>query len=172
VFQFLFAQKQVREHKLPENMKGNAIADGPMPFVFGVEAQKMRARYWIRVIPQQTQNQVWLEAYPKTSKDAANFYKVDVILKFETAEGKVTKLEPFAIKLWLPNLKDSTVFQLGEQKVNTRLNDIRDFFGNFIRPATPINWTHQVVDEGAAPAGPEAAPAPAVGTVPQPTVPR
>ena len=175
VFQFRFDLNQVREHKLPENMRGKAISEGPMPFVFGVEAKKMRERYWLRITtPQQyaQQNQVWIEAYPKQAKDAANFYKIDIILAFELNGGQVTKLEPFAINLTMPNAKDRTVYKLGTQKVNTFLSQFQEFTGFFIRPATPLGWTHQLVDESAAPAGPEAQPAPAIGTAPQPTLPR
>lgn len=175
VFQFRYDLKQVREHKLPENMRGKAIADGPMPFVFGVEAKKMRQRYWLRVTTPPDaaqQNQVWLEAYPKEAKDAANFYKIDVILTFIVENGQVVKLEPFAINLVMPNQKDRTVYRLGTQKVNTQLQGIQQWIGNFIRPATPLGWSHQLVEETAPPAGPEAQPAPGIGAVPQPTVPR
>jgi TIGR03009 family protein len=175
VFQFRYDLKQVREHKLPENMRGKAIADGPMPFVFGVEAVKMRQRYWIRVTtPQEAanQSQVWLEAYPKEAKDAANFYKLDIILTFVVENGQVVKLEPYAINMVLPNQKDRTVYRLSGQKANTQLQNIQQWFGNFIRPGTPLTWTHQVVEETAPPAGPESQPAPGIGAVPQPGVTR
>lgn len=175
VFQFRYDLKQVREHRLPENMRGKAIAEGPMPFVFGVEAKKMRDRYWLRVTtpPEAAQkSQVWIEAYPKQAKDAANFYKIDVILAFEVQGGQVTKLEPFAINLVMPNAKDRTVYRLGTQKVNTFLNNFQDFIGVFVRPATPFGWTHQLVDETAAPAEPAPQPVPNIGAAPQPTLPR
>jgi TIGR03009 family protein len=168
VFQFRYDLQQVREHKLPENMRGKAIADGPMPFVFGVEAKKMRDRYWLRLTTTEEaakSNQVWIEAYPKTAKDAANYYKVDVILLFEVQGGQLTKLEPFAIKLVQPNAKDYTVYKLENHQVNTFLDKFTDFVGFFVRPATPLGWTHQVVQESELVA-PEQAQAP------QPTAPR
>jgi TIGR03009 family protein len=172
VFQFRYDLKQVREHKLPETMKGKAIADGPMPFVFGVEAKKMRERYWLRLTTTEEaakKNQVWIEAFPKTAKDAANYYKVDVILQFEVQNGQLTKLEPFAIKLVQTNAKDYTVYLLGTQYVNTFLNNLGDFLGIFVRPATPLGWTHQVVQESEL-VGSEAPAGPASAQAPQPTV--
>ena len=62
-------------------MRGKAIADGPFPFLFGAQAAKIRARYWLRVItPPDTQGEYWLEAVPKTQVDAANYKKVTIIL--------------------------------------------------------------------------------------------
>jgi TIGR03009 family protein len=199
IFEFAAAVKQVREHPLPPAMRGKAISDGPMPFVFGVEAAKMKARYWLRITtPQEAaaNKQVWLEAYPQHAKDAANFKKVDVILNFDYQNGAVTKLEPFAINMVLPNEKDRTVYRFTKMTTNGVLNNLGNFIGIFVRPATPLGWQHIVMDDTAdapgtaesqpgqpgSPAGtqpviqqasqPAAQPAPSVGAVPQPAVPR
>jgi len=50
VYQYLPKQKQLVEHKLPPEMQGKAIVDGPLPFLFGADAQKLRQRYWIRIV--------------------------------------------------------------------------------------------------------------------------
>lgn len=178
IFEFRTDLKQVREHRLPENMRGKAISDGPLPFVFGVEAAKMKARYWLRITtpPEAAQKkQVWIEAYPKHAKDAANFSRVDVILSFEVQNGAVTKLEPYAINLVMPNQKDRTAYQFTQMTTNGVLNNLGETLGIFVRPSTPIGWQHQLMDDGMA-TGTEPAPAtpPAggVGSAPQPTVPR
>ncbi len=45
MFEFRADLKQVREHPLPRTCAVKAIADGPMPFVFGIEAAKTKARF-------------------------------------------------------------------------------------------------------------------------------
>lgn len=177
IFEFKSELKQVREYPLPPEMRGKAISDGPLPFVFGVEADKMKARYWLRITtPAERQStQVWIEAYPKQAKDAANFTKVDVILSFEHADGVVKKLEPYGINLVLPNGKDRTAYAFREMKTNSMLDKFNDFFNVFVRPSTPFGWQHQVVDD-TVPTGPEtppgAQPGAGIGSLPQPTVPR
>lgn len=178
IFEFRADVSQVREHRLPANMRGKAISDGPLPFVFGVEAAKMKARYWMRITtPHEAaqKSQVWIEAYPKFSKDAANFSRVDVILSFIVENGTVTKLEPYAINLVMPNQKDRTAYQFTSMTTNGVLNNINEFFGLFVRPATPLGWKHQLMDEGmanGAEPAPATPPAGGVGSAPQPTVPR
>lgn len=169
VFEFRADLKQVREHPLPPELRGKAIADGPMPFVFGVEAAKMKARYWLRIItPQDKQaDQVWLEVFPRYAKDAANFAKIDVVLSFAHNNGTVTKLEPFALNMHLPNGKDRTVYQFSNMQTNSVLGNLQQFIGIFVRPSTPFGWQHQVVE---APAGVD--PVPPSAQNPQPSVPR
>jgi TIGR03009 family protein len=177
IFEFKSDLKQVREYPLPPEMRGKAISDGPLPFVFGVEADKMKARYWMRIItPAERQaTQVWIEAFPKHAKDAANFTKVDVILTFEHDNGAVKKLEPFGINLVLPNGKDRTAYAFREMKTNNVIDNFNNFLNIFVRPSTPFGWQHQVVDD-TVPAGPEAPqgaqPGAGIGSLPQPTVPR
>jgi TIGR03009 family protein len=177
VFEFKAEQKLVKEYPLPPELRGKAISDGPLPFVFGVEAEKMKARYWLRIItpPDRQANQVWIEAYPKHGKDAANFMKVDVILMFEHDNGVVKKLEPYGINMVLPNTKDRTAYVFRDMQKNTSVGIFQNFIGWFVRPSTPFGWQHQVVDD-TVPTGPEtppgAQPAAGIGSVPQPTVPR
>ncbi len=166
VFEFRADLKQVREHPLPPELRGKAIADGPMPFVFGVEAAKMKARYWMRITPQDKQDQVWLEVFPRYAKDAANFAKIDVVLSFAHQNGTVTKLEPFALNMHLPNGKDRTVYQFSNMQTNAVLGNFQNFLGIFVRPGTPFGWQHQVVE---APSGVDPQPA---AQNPQPGVPR
>lgn len=181
VFEFRADLKQVREHTLPPQMQGQAISDGPMPFVFGVEAAKMRARYWMRIVTPQDQqaDKVWLEVFPKYAKDAANFERMYVVLSFAHQNGTVTKLEPYALNMYLPNGKDRTVYQFREMKPNGVINNFNAFLNVFVRPTTPFGWQHVLMDEqGPAGGQPPTAqqqqqPAPlGIGNAPQPGVQR
>ena len=51
IFVYSPGKKQLIEQQLPPAMQGKAIADGPLPFVFGAEAKKLKERYWIRLLP-------------------------------------------------------------------------------------------------------------------------
>ena len=66
IYQFDYPRKIVTEYVMPPELQGKGIGDGPLPFVFGVEAQKLKQRYFMRIItPPNVQNEVWLEAYPR-----------------------------------------------------------------------------------------------------------
>lgn len=163
-------------------MQGQAIADGPMPFVFGVEKMKMKNRYWLRVVtPQGTNGQVWLEAYPKFAKDAANFQRIDVILKFTlNSDGTIADLQPFGLNLIKPNGNDRSAYVFTGNKTNGALAGIANFMGWFVRPSTPSGWSQELSDfepqaeptaPGQVPTGPPPG-AGGIGSAPLPVVPR
>ena len=103
---------------MPPELQGKGIGDGPLPFVFGVEAQKLKQRYFMRIItPPNVQNEVWLEAYPRYQQQAAEFSKVQVILQIS---GPTKALLPYAIQIYSPNGKDRTVYQLQNPEINPR----------------------------------------------------
>ena len=75
-------------------MKGKAISDGPLPFVFGAKADQLKRRYWMRdVTPkEEVGKHIWLEAFPKFQQDAANFQSATIILN-------ESDCLPFALRL-------------------------------------------------------------------------
>ena len=50
IYQFDYPKKLVTEYVMPPEMQGKGIGDGPLPFVFGVEAKKLKQRYFMRII--------------------------------------------------------------------------------------------------------------------------
>ncbi len=50
IYQFDYPRKLVTEFVMPPELQGKGIGDGPLPFVFGVEAQKLKRRYFMRII--------------------------------------------------------------------------------------------------------------------------
>jgi len=50
IFEYNRQKKQVIEYPLPPESRGKAISDGPLPFLFGAEAQKLKQRYYLHVI--------------------------------------------------------------------------------------------------------------------------
>jgi len=123
-------KKQLIVRPLPEAMQGQAIGDGPLPFLFGAEKEKLLKRYDMRV-SQETKSEIWLEAYPLWAQDAANYQRVELILDRE-------QLLPSAIQVYSPNDKGRTVyiFDLNQAKVN----DPIDRLLGFRAPRTPLGW--------------------------------
>ena len=128
-------------------MRGMAISEGPLPFVFGAKAQTLKKRYWMRIItPPHVRDQIWLEALPREQRDAANFSKVELILQRD--------LMPFAIQIFKPGGQDRDVFQFDQRTnlIDKGLDMIRDF----AKPMTPFGYKYVLEDlqsSAAAPGG-------------------
>ncbi|HWB00950.1 MAG TPA: TIGR03009 domain-containing protein [Pirellulales bacterium] len=163
-----YSTKTVKELRLPPDMQGKAISDGPLPFVFGVEAEKLKQRYWMRITtPAEVKGQVWLEAFPKFGRDAQNFRKVEVVLSD-------TDLTPLAIQIYQPEddsprKKVTDVYALRDIKKNAMVDRLLEFTRNFVAPPTPPFWKH-VVEDPAATAAAERPGLPTGGQVERPLV--
>jgi TIGR03009 family protein len=137
IFEYCPAKKQLIEHRLPPELRGKAIANTPLPFLFGAEAQKLKERYFIRIItPPEAKGEIWLEAFPRFQQDAANFQRAQFII---TAQD----MTPFALKLIQPNGKDYTVYQFYDVVLNDKF---KIFQGDPFRPFTPLGW-QKIVEE-------------------------
>jgi TIGR03009 family protein len=133
VYEFRSDQKQVIERPLPPRAPGESIIDGPLPFLFGAEKEKLKSRYWMKIDEQsQDPNQIWLTAWPKFQAQAADITTVEVIL------DRQLQL-PQAMRVTMPN-HDYHVykFDIGQAKVNGVLDRIQQTF--FERPRTPVGW--------------------------------
>jgi TIGR03009 family protein len=148
VYEYKQEKKQLVVQPLPEEMRGKSIVDGPLPFLFGAEAEKLKARYWIRT-KQSDDATIWLEAYPRTQADAANYHHVEVMLDRKS-------MMPSAIQVHMPNGRSRAVYMFQGPKVNDKLNQL--FGALFASPRTPLGWT-RVVQEipPDTPPGPQAA---------------
>ena len=49
VFEYRHQDKHLVERPIPKELQGQSIVDGPLPFLFGAEAAKLKARYWLRI---------------------------------------------------------------------------------------------------------------------------
>lgn len=137
VYEFRADRKQVIERPLPPHAPGETILDGPLPFLFGAEANKLKEKYWIRIDDRiNNPAQINLVAWPKTREQSGNFSQVDVILNRQL-------LLPEAMRVTLPN-KDWHVyiFKLDTAKKNAVLSRIQQAL--FSRPMVPGGWQHVV----------------------------
>lgn len=146
IYEFRHTERQLRETKLPPEMRGKAISDGPLPFVFGAKAETLKKRYAMRIItPPGVTDQVWLEALPRYQAEAANLSKVELILQ-------ARDLMPFAIQIYKPGGQDRDVYQFDPKTslIDRSLDLIRDFS----RPITPLGYTFIVEDASGGAAAP------------------
>ncbi len=153
VYEYKHDKKQLVVQPLPPELQGKSIVDGPLPFLFGAEAEKLKRRYWI-YSKEGGPATIWLEAYPRTQADKANYDHVDVMLDRKT-------MQPKAIRVHAPNNTNQAVYMFEDPKINSRLDAV---FGNlFNAPKTPWGWKRVVQNP---PSGPQDAPQAAN---PQPT---
>lgn len=161
IYQFDSRNKVLTETELPPDLRGQSIAEGPLPFLFGAKAETMKTRYWIREItPSGTSTvEYWLEAIPKRAEEAANFDKLLVQLEKPQARGE--QLVPKAMKVL--NKQGYVVYKFSEQVANDPRHRVAGFFKSFVRPTTPRGWTKVVEAWNQPPTEAGSAPPPRLG---------
>jgi TIGR03009 family protein len=141
--------KLLKVRPLPEELKGKAIADGPLPFVFGAKAEQLKRRYWMRdVTPtEDLGKKIWLDARPKFQQDAANFQRATVILNEKTFLPEALQLFPPGIAVQEGKAQANTAFRFDNPSVNNPLSILK---GDFLPPITPPFWKKVVVEDPSA----------------------
>lgn len=136
VYEYSQRQKKLIVRPIPAELQGKAIVDGPLPFLFGAEAAKLKQRYWMRAEQnQQSPNTIFLSAVPKFAAQAADYKQVDVMLDR-------TKMMPTAIQVHLPNGdRHVYMFDIANASVNTYLQRFKSLFQ---APTTPWGWERVV----------------------------
>lgn len=163
IYSFEASKKQVTVASLPPQMRGKAIVDGPLPFMFGAKAETIKARYWIRPLPPEKPKQYWLEAVPKSRDDAQNFKFVRIVLSED-------EYLPELLMIYLPNYDPPRndahqTYVFSERKaddeqgiaemVKKGLNPLGLFHRDFFNPAIPVGWKKvEQSNVAAAPPGP------------------
>jgi TIGR03009 family protein len=140
IYEYRSEQKQLVERPIPKELQGKSIVDGPLPFLFGAEAAKLKQRYWMRIEQQQNNSEIWLQSMPKFQADAANYRQVNVILDRQ-------QFLPKAMEVVLPDgSRHVYIFDLAKVSVNGPLDRLKSLFE---RPMTPLLWK-RVVEEAPA----------------------
>lgn len=180
IFEFDVRNKLLRQTILPMEMQGKAIADGPLPFLFGAKVDTLKSRYWIRPavnVPEGHEGEYWLEAIPRYTRDAANFQKVTIVLDEKD-------FLPKFLDVYAPNYNRRTnpahteyEFDKRETKLKsekTRLDILTPFLENFRKqffaPEVPAGWKKVTEDLNAIPAAQPAAKGTSPGTAARPPV--
>lgn len=138
IYEYDFESKRLYETEIPAEMQGDGLANSPLPFLFGANKQQLLSRYWVRVItPAGTENEYWLEAWPKRVDDARNYSRIEIIIAQED-------FLPKAMHIYSPqydpqkNNFASRYFAFENRQVNGALAKFKDFGGFFVRPQTPV----------------------------------
>jgi TIGR03009 family protein len=141
IFEFNAEKKQLIERRLPPELRGQAISDGPLPFIFGAKAEQLKRRYWMRdtTPKEQIGKKIWLEAIPKFQQDAANFQSATVILNDADCL-------PEGLRIFLPGGKANTDYFFESPKAND-LTAVFDFIAPKISPLMYAKGWRQVVEE-------------------------
>ncbi|HEX5445604.1 MAG TPA: TIGR03009 domain-containing protein [Pirellulales bacterium] len=149
VYEFNHDQKKLYERRLPKELKGSAISNGPLPFLFGASAEQMRRRYWLRVstAPGAVGNEIWLDAVPKYVEDRANYRQASIILDEKT-------MLPRALLLELPE-GNRTSYKFDDFTINSLWKKI---IRDFDLPPLPDGWERVVEEAPEAQAGRPAPP--------------
>lgn len=135
IYEYRTGQKQLVERPIPAELRGQGIVDGPLPFLFGAEAAKLKQRYWMRVEQQPNTNQIWLVARPRFQAQAADFSQVEVILNSR-------QMLPEAMQVTLPNGdRHMYVFEIANATVNGTFDGLKALFD---APRVPFGWKRVV----------------------------
>lgn len=148
IFQYDFQKKQLVQYELPTELQGKAITRGPLPFLFGAKAGQLKERYFLRiarvVTPEEDdrQDEVWLDACPRFQTDAANMRSATLILTTSDVQT-LTDMQPFAVRIIMPNGQNETRYRFRNIKVNARslLDPLRVFETNWLHAGLPPGWT-------------------------------
>ncbi len=132
--------------QLPPDQRHQGIHKSPLPFLFGVKAEEVKQRYWIRpVAPPAGSKDVWLEAWPKHLDDAGNYSRVQVVLDSQ-------EVLPKALIVFMPNWEAQfphrEVYEFTDRKQGNNLLDAMKqklFMKEFIDTDLPSTW--QVIVE-------------------------
>lgn len=156
-------KKEVHRTKLPPEMQGKFISEGPLPFAFGTKAGPLKARYYIRVCtPKDVEaagKEIWLDIVPRYQKDLANFIDVEVILRAKD-------MMPTAIQITHANVQCQAMSSTGLKMVVARQRDVYTFDEKwftlpnlFYDDFAPHPLGYSVIDEKVPVSSPAAPPA-------------
>lgn len=156
VYQFDQQKKKLIQNELPPEVRGQAIGNGPLPFLFNAKADDIKRRFWLHVItPRDAKNEYWLEAVPKAQEDAANFKMVHVII--DEADYLPKAMVLFDTNYVAGVRPARTTFQFNNREVNFSVlaEQLNLFHREFYEPKLPSGWTRETIQAAAAPAAPD-----------------
>ena len=145
--------KQMIQRELPPHMRGRAISDGPLPFLFQADVQKIKQRYWIRRKPvPEGAKEYLLEAIPKRRKDAANFSMVHVIIAQKDFLPKGLVIFDRNFNARTHPARTTFTFENRKTNWNMLLDQLQPWKSKFYEPKVPFGWK-KVVEKYEAPPG-------------------
>jgi TIGR03009 family protein len=132
IYEYRANQKQLVVRPIPPALQGKAIQDGPLPFLFGADAAKLKARFRMRA-EQQVNNpdEILVQSLPTLPADAADYRQIDVMLDRQ-------RMMPKAMQVHLPNGdRHVYMFEIEKATVNGNLQRIMAYFSAQPAPQAP-----------------------------------
>ena len=132
VYEYDHKAKKLNEIKLPKQMQGNAIAEGPLPFMFGAKAETIKKRYWIREIPQKAKGAPYhLEFLPKLPGENYSLIQIKLDSK---------KFLPTQMVLHELNKMGRSAYAFKDMQANSASHKVGNFLQRFIAPKVPRGY--------------------------------
>ena len=90
-------EKTYEKIPIPPESQGENIIEGPLPFLFGMKAERAKKRYKMKLVdePKKAENEIWLEVIPRLPGDSGNWQRAVVIIDSQ-------RFVPTAVKLFDP----------------------------------------------------------------------
>jgi TIGR03009 family protein len=160
IIEFNHVKQQMIEHKLPPELQGTKLVDGPLtfafaagvlaplfgmpacPYPFAANPKLLKEQFYLREITPsgERRERVWLEGYPRSSAVAANCQRLQLIFR-------AGDMSPIAMRMVQPNGKDSVVYQFYDASTN----GLGERWGDDpFQPSLPRGWQKIVAEPPAA----------------------
>ena len=134
-------QQVCKVNQLPADMQGQQIFNSPLPFVFNLDANGIKERFWVRTLPSPKEGTFIVEAWPKKQNDRGKYKLVQVVLD--------KNFNPQALIMYAPNFHPKNAPEWDHYEFsNVKRNSItatimKNFLNNFIPKQPPSNWKVQ-----------------------------
>jgi TIGR03009 family protein len=119
--------KKAEKFLIPEQNQGANIMDGPLPFLFGMPAEKAKKRYYLNLV-KNTESQSWLGVKPRWPQDKSNYSQATIILDKKA-------FLPIAVQLIDPAGTTETVFTFRDLVPNRDKPFYKIFATNPFKPS-------------------------------------
>lgn len=143
IFEFDYASKRLIERPLPPDMQGQAISQGPLPFIFRANKQDILSRFWVRNVTPPNTNEYHLEFFPKSPM---TFKVIQIHLdQEEFLPLRLRLFESFSPARY-------TQFELHDRKHNGfSLDQLKFWERDFAKPKAPLGWEYKRIEIPQAP---------------------
>jgi TIGR03009 family protein len=124
-------EKTYEKAPIPPEGQGQNIIDGPLPFLFGMKAERAKTRYKKITLMNRTADEIQIEVLPRLPEDASNWQKAVIII-----DAKL--FVPKAVKLVGPSGAETVhVFS------NVKVNPTKPWLG--ANPFKPNLWGYKLI---------------------------
>lgn len=121
VAQAVVQQKVYGKYGIPPAMRGRNVMNGPLPFLFGLPAEKAQERYVIRINKDTNADQVCFYIMPRRKPDRIDWVEAEVILDRQT-------FLPLVVKLKDTSRSRETVYDFAELHMNEKAAPVATIF--------------------------------------------